>query len=118
MRRESGVVKSWGQELEVESGRPELSQELGPGRVGSLGSAKSGGKPSQESRGRVWARVWAWAWRVCYGDWLRNAWSGCSNWLHYLWMFGAWLDIYAAVMISGRIWMLHSLYVNFIQVCL
>ena len=32
-----------------------LSQELGPGRVGSLGSAKSGGKTSLESRGRVWA---------------------------------------------------------------
>ena len=30
-------------------------------------------------------------------------------------MFGAWLNIYAAVMISGRIWMLQSLYVNFIQ---
>ena len=39
MRRESGVVKSWGQELEVESGRAKLSQELGLGRVGSLGSA-------------------------------------------------------------------------------
>ena len=26
----------------MESGRPELGQELGPGRVGSLGSAKSG----------------------------------------------------------------------------
>ena len=82
MRRESGVVKSWGQELEGESGQPELSQELGPGPVGSLGSAKSGGKPSQESRGRAW--VWAWVWRVCYGDWLRNIWSGCSNWMHYL----------------------------------
>ena len=53
MRRESGVVKIWGQELEVESGWAELSQELGPGRVGSLGSAKSGVKLSQESRGRA-----------------------------------------------------------------
>ena len=84
MRRESGVVKSWGQELEVESGRAELSQELGSGRVGSLGSAKSGVKPSQESRGRAGAWAWAWTWRVCSGHWLRNVWSGCSNWMHYL----------------------------------
>ena len=57
MRREFGLVKSWGQELEVESSRAKLSQKLGPGRVGSLGSAESGVKPSQESRGRAWA--WA-----------------------------------------------------------
>ena len=29
----------------MESGWAELSQELGPGRFGSLGSAKSGAKP-------------------------------------------------------------------------
>ena len=83
-QRPGGESAGSTQGLEVESGRTELSQELGPVRVGSLGSAKSGVKPSQESRGRAWAWVWACAWRVCYGDWLRNAWSGCSNWLHYL----------------------------------
>ena len=51
MRRESGVVKSWGAKS-WRSGRAEPSQELGPGRVGSLGPAKSGAEPSQESRGR------------------------------------------------------------------
>ena len=80
MLKESGVVKSWGQELEVESSRAEPGAWVGSSR--EPGPAKSGAKPSQESRGRAWA--WSWAWRVCSGDWLRNVWSGRSNRMHYL----------------------------------
>ena len=39
----------------VESSRVELSREARPVKGPGLG------------------QVWAWAWRVCYGDWLRNA---------------------------------------------
>ena len=51
--------------------------ESGTGRGGSLGSAKSGVK-AKSGDAWAWAWVWAWVWRVCYGDWLRNAWSGCK----------------------------------------
>ena len=49
------IFEAVGRAQSSESSRVELSWEARPVKGPGLG------------------QVWAWAWRVCYGDWLRNA---------------------------------------------
>ncbi len=51
MRRESGVVKSWGQELEVESSRAEPGAWAGSSREPGLSQVRSRAQPGVERPG-------------------------------------------------------------------
>ena len=60
-----GLFRGRLQDLRVgSSGSVELSR-VKSSRVGRLGQSRF--------KGPGLGRVWAWAWRVGYGDWLRNA---------------------------------------------